>query len=306
MKSKDLKSIKIGVLMGGLSEESEISLKSGNAVVSALKDAGYNVIGIEVDRDIALKIARENIECAFIALHGTYGEDGTIQGLLEVMGVPYTGSGVLASALAMDKAACKVFLDNAGVTTPKSENVKEGESVRSSIGFPVIVKPVKQGSTIGINIANNKEELEAAVVEALKHDDVAMIEELIIGRELTVSVMGDKIFPVLEVTTTEPIYNYKAKYEKGYTDFKVPAELSKDEEDKVKKTALQSYKVLGCRGAARVDIILDEEGTPYVLEVNTIPGMTELSLLPMAAAADGMDFTEVVIEMLSSARTDVN
>ncbi len=296
-KAHEFKMKKIGVLLGGVSEEREISLKSGTAVTKALQEREYKVVAMDCGPDIALRLNEEGIDVAFVALHGRWGENGSIQGLLEVMSVPYTGSGVLASAIAMDKVATKKVLAFHAIPSPPFKMVKPGAS---GITMPVIVKPVSQGSTIGVTLVRDPLELEAAVEKAWDFEERVIAEQFIEGRELTVSVLDGRALPVIEIIS-EGIYDYKAKYMKGMADFKVPAELTRDEERTVKAMALDAYAALGCSGAARVDLILGRDDRAYVLEVNTVPGMTERSLFPMSAASVGIGYHALAEEMLLGA-----
>ena len=294
-----LKKSKIGVLMGGLSEEREISFKTGTAILKALGDKGYKAIGIDAGRDIPGVLLKKKIDIAFIALHGRYGEDGCMQGLLEVMAIPYTGSGVKASALAMDKAAAKKVMLYHGVSTPASCIYEEG--ARPKVKAPLVVKPACQGSAIGVSIVKKDSGLKAALKEALRFGGPVLIEKYIKGRELTVSILDGRVLPIIEIRPKEGFYDFAAKYTKGMTEFVVPAPIAKTAEKKVAKEALKAFEALGCSGAARVDVILDARGTPFVLEVNTIPGMTGLSLFPRAAEAAGLDYPALVEEMLKGA-----
>ncbi|MBI5237170.1 MAG: D-alanine--D-alanine ligase [Deltaproteobacteria bacterium] len=300
---KDIKNKKIGVLMGGVSEEREISLKTGGAVHKALLSRGYNAVSIDAGRDLAERLVRDGIEVAFLALHGRYGEDGCVQGMLEVMGIPYTGSGVQASAIAMDKVAAKKVFSYHGVSTPAFGVLGEGKRI-SGIKLPLIVKPACQGSAIGVSVVRKKSELEGAVALARRHGGAVLAEEFIEGRELTVSILDGKALPIIEIRPKEGFYDYTNKYTKDRTDFIVPAELKKSVEKRVEKEALTAYAALGCFGAARVDVMLDSKGEPFVLEVNTIPGMTELSLFPRAAAKAGLTYEDLVERMLKGAGLD--
>ncbi len=306
----DLKDKRVGVLMGGLSDEREISLKSGQAVLNALLAEGVDAVEIDAGRQVAQQLLEENVEVAFIALHGPYGEDGGMQGLLEVLGLPYTGSGVLASALAMDKAASKVFFRAAGIPTPDSVVLKAGatQSTELDLPLPVIIKPLRQGSSIGMTVVREDGDSAAAVAiaidEAFKYDSAVLVESFITGRELTLSILDERVFPIVEIKPKNGIYDYDAKYVKGMTEFTVPARLDAGTEQEVVRLGRAAYDTLGCSGAARVDFMLDDvTGTPYVIEVNTIPGMTEFSLLPMAARSVGMDYGELCCEMLLRAGT---
>jgi D-alanine-D-alanine ligase len=291
--------------MGGASAEREISLRSGSAVVEALIEKGYDARAVDAGPDVALELKALKPTAAFIALHGVLGEDGSMQGLLEVMGIPYTGSGVLASALAMDKAASKKALAAEGILTPEFAVLRKGAPLRLSkikIKMPLVVKPASEGSTIGLSVVRKKSELAPAVKRAFEHGESVLVERFIEGRELTVSIMDGRPLAIVEVRPKTGLYDYRAKYTKGMTEYIVPAKLGRATGDRVKKAALAVYQTLGCRGAARVDIMLGRGNAPYVLEINTVPGLTELSLLPKAAAASGMDYPELVERMLLGAR----
>ena len=296
------KTKKIGVLMGGLSEEREISLKSGAAVVKALQNMGYKAVSVDVSgKGVVKDLMDQKIEVAFIALHGRGGEDGTIQGLLEIMQIPYTGSGVRASAIAMDKATAKAIFIECGVPTPEFKLMSGKVNAKSPIGLPVIVKPASQGSTIGIGLVETDNDYKAALTEAYKYDERVLVEKFIKGRELTVSVIGETVYPTVEIIPKDGIYDFKAKYVKGETEFKAPAVLDEDTERRVRLAARAAYDCIGCTGGARVDIVINREGEPFVLEVNTVPGMTDLSLFPMAAAARGVGYGAIVEELLLNA-----
>lgn len=289
--------------MGGLSEEREISLKTGASVLKALKEKGYRAVGIDAGAGLPSVLIRKKIEVAFIALHGRYGEDGCVQGLLEVMGIPYTGSGVRASSVAMDKAAAKqVFVFN-GISTPAFEVVGPGRKT-PVMKPPFVVKPSGQGSAIGVSVVEKKSAIAAALREAARHGNTVLVEEYIKGRELTVSILDGKALPIIEIRPREGFYDYANKYTRGRTDFVVPARLGKEVKKRVERESLAAYRALGCAGAARVDVMLDGKDAPYVLEVNTIPGMTELSLYPRAAEAAGLSYPALVEKMLMGAGTD--
>lgn len=290
---------RIGVLMGGISEEREVSLRTGAAILKALQSKGYKAVGIDAGRDIAGVLAKKKIDVAFLALHGRYGEDGCMQGLLEVMAIPYTGSGVKASALAMDKSAAKKVMLYHGVSTPASCIYEEG--VKPKVKAPLVVKPACQGSAIGVSIVNKDSGLKAALREASRFGGPVLIEKYIKGRELTVSILDGRALPTIEIRPKKGFYDYKNKYTKGATEFVVPAPMARPVEKRVAREACKAYESLGCAGAARVDVMLDSRGTPFVLEVNTIPGMTELSLFPRAAEAAGLDYASLVEEMLFGA-----
>ena len=298
----NLKKKRIGVLMGGMSSEREVSLCSGMAVYKALIKKGYKTIKIDVDRNIAGVLKRKKIDIAFIALHGRYGEDGTMQGLLEIMGIPHTGSSVMASSMAFDKAAAKEIFRFHGIPTPEWQVATVNSSQFTVHSFPVIVKPAREGSTIGLSLAKEETGLQKAVRKAFRYDDKIIMERFIQGREVTVGILSGEPLPVVEIKPKKGLYDYRSKYTKGMTDYIAPAPLDKGVESRIKESALNAYNVLGCSGAARVDIMLDKKNTPYVLEINTVPGMTELSLLPKAARCAGIDFPELVEKILLDIR----
>jgi len=300
--------MKIGVLYGGLSAEREVSLKSGRAVAAALAERGYDVVLLDVDREIAETLRRSGIERAYIALHGAYGEDGTIQGLLEYLEIPYTGPGVMGSALAMDKVMTKRLLIAAGLPTPAfTVPVEENREVEVPPGgYPLVVKPITEGSSLGMSVVKEPGALPAALNEARRYSARVMIESFITGRELTSAVLEDVALPLIEIRPKSGIYDYQAKYTKGFTEYLVPAPLPEEVARKVGELACASVRALCCsRGAVRVDFRLDENFEPYVIEINTVPGMTETSLLPQAAAAAGIEFPVLVERVLEGAGLDL-
>jgi len=292
---------RIGVLMGGLSSEREISIKSGMAVLKALNEKGYDAIPIDVGRNIAKELKEKHIDVAFLTLHGRYGEDGAIQGMLEMMGIPYTGSGVLSSVITMDKIITKIVLLYHNLPTPKFQVIENGEFSSINIRFPVIVKPSREGSTIGVNIARNHDELVSAYKDAKNYDKRILIEEYIEGKEITLGIIDGNVLPVIEIVPKSGFYNYKSKYTPGMTEYVIPANIGEDIEGIVKNIGLKAYRILYCSGAVRVDFILSKDNIPYILEVNSIPGMTETSLLPKSAKHAGIDFNELVEMMLKGA-----
>ncbi len=301
---------KIGVLMGGPSAEREVSLNTGNAIVSALQAKNYDVVGIDLDPVHFVEQLRDNkIDIVFNALHGLYGEDGKLQGALEMLGIPYTGSGVLASAMAMDKAISKRLFVAAEIPTPRYQLLKQrdgkGEAVLASIldefELPFVIKPSTQGSTIGLTIVQEAGELLIALEKAFEYDREVLVEEFIDGSELTVGILGGdnpEVLPIIEIVPYSGIYDYHAKYTKGATEYFVPARIDEETARLTKEVALAAFKLLGCAGVARVDVRLDPSNHPYVLEVNTIPGMTATSLVPKAAAAVGMSFPDLCERIL--------
>lgn len=304
-----LKSKRIAVIMGGVSAEREVSLRTGEAVLEALLARGYDAWGIDSANSLPEQLCEQAIEVAFIAVHGRHGEDGTLQGLLEIMEIPYTGSGVLASALAIDKAITKRMVADV-VSTPEAFLVDDHSDVAALCAacttYPQVVKPVREGSTLGISIVDNATQLEAAIGEARTFDRRVLVETYVAGREVTVAVLNGKALPVIEVVPAGGFYDYAAKYTAGTTEYLVPAPLSPDTYQALQQAALRCYAKLGCRGAARVDFIVSNDATAefYFLEVNTIPGMTKTSLLPKAAACDGIQFASLVELIVQDASLD--
>jgi D-alanine-D-alanine ligase len=307
---------KIGVLAGGTSAEREVSLKSGGAVYKALSGRGYNVVLIDAAEDLHASIKSQNVEIAFIALHGGHGENGAVQGFLEVLGIPYTGSGVLASAVAMDKEASKKIFRYHDIPVPPFRILHRSELPGSTdalaagcliggsmvdFGLPWVIKPSAEGSSIGVHIVKNVEEVEGALSDAFRYGDTIIIEQFVKGKEIQIGILGQKVLGGVEVRPTLEFYNYEAKYTPGLTNYILPPEVNDDEYRKLKDTALRAHNALGCAGATRVDLILGESGKAYLLEVNTIPGMTETSLLPKIAGLAGLQFADLIEEILKSA-----
>ncbi|MBL0226637.1 MAG: D-alanine--D-alanine ligase [Geobacteraceae bacterium] len=300
-----MKSKKIGVLMGGLSAEREVSLKSGAAVHQALLDRGYRATAIDVGRDLAAVLVQEQIEAAFIALHGRYGEDGCVQGLLELLEIPYTGSGVLASALAMHKLYSKQTFASSGILTAPFHHFRRGEQVRISelaFGLPLVVKPVQEGSSVGVSIVREEGQLEAALEEAFRHDSEILIEQYIKGQEVQVGILDDRPIGAIEIVPKNEFYDFEAKYTDGMAEHIFPARLDADLYRKAQQIGLAAHTALGCSGYSRVDLLVTDTGDCYVLEVNTLPGMTALSLLPeIAAKGAGLPFGTLVERIIESA-----
>ncbi len=302
---KDITSKKIGVLMGGLSAERQVSLKSGAAVHQALLSQGYHAVAIDVGRDLADVLARENIEIAFIALHGRYGEDGCVQGLLELLQIPYTGSGVLASALAMHKLYSKQAFAASGILTAPFHHFRRDEAVRLdqlSFGLPVVVKPVQEGSSVGVSIVKAVPELAAAVETAFSHDEEILVEQYIKGQEIQVGILDNRPVGAIEIVPRNEFYDFEAKYTDGMAEHIFPARLDPALYGKALQTGLSAHASLGCSGYSRVDLLVTAAGDCYVLEVNTLPGMTALSLLPeIAAKGAGLSFESLVTKIVESA-----
>ncbi len=292
---------KVAVLMGGLSAEREVSLKSGGAVLAALRKQGVDAHGIDAGKDVLQVLARGQYARAFIALHGRGGEDGVIQGALEVLGIPYTGSGVLGSALGMDKLRCKQLWIGCDIPTPEFA-VYSGESTLAAIaqrlGYPLFVKPVHEGSSIGIGKAGNLDELRRACTEAARYDHSVLIERCIVGPELTAGILGERELPLIRLETPRSFYDYEAKYLLDSTRYHCPSGLTPEQERRVQALARRAFASVGCRGWGRVDFMLDAAGLPYVLEVNTVPGMTDHSLVPMAARHAGLSFEQLAMRIL--------
>jgi len=285
--------------MGGLSSEREISLKSGQAVLAGLGRRGYQAVPIDVDRSLYEQLRKERIEVAFIALHGRWGEDGVVQGLLEMMAMPYTGSGVLASALAMDKCLCKVLMESLAIPTPAYKI----SSSRDDCSFPLpfVIKPAREGSSVGISIVRLPSEKEAAVETAFAHGRKVLIEKYIEGREITVGIVNGNALPIVEVRPRSGVYDFTSKYTKGMTEYIVPAEIAPDAERAAKEEALEIWRRFDLAGCARIDMIVDNGSVPQVIDINTSPGMTETSLVPKAWEHLGKTFDELVEEILQGA-----
>lgn len=299
---------KIAVLMGGPSNEAEISRRSGKNIFKALQNLGYkNAELIEVDENIAATLRTKNIEFVYNAMHGRFGEDGCIQGMLEVMGIPYTGCGVMASSVCMNKEYTKNILKEAGIPLIKSVLIKKGEDYKEKIKelkYPFMLKPVSEGSSIGMYKVNNPEEMAECFDKSAKYGQDVMVEEFIQGKGLTVGVLedGDKMFAteIIEFRTKTEWYDYEAKYTAGMTEFIIPAELSKEMTKKVKQIAVDAFKACDCRGVSRVDFMVADDKA-YVLEINTSPGMTDLSDLPAQSNAMGIDYDTLVQIILNGA-----
>jgi D-alanine-D-alanine ligase len=295
---------KVAVLLGGRSAEREISLKSGHAVLDALLRHGVDAHPFDPSEHHMEALLDQGFNRAHIALHGRYGEDGTVQGALELMGVPYTGSGVMASALAMDKWRTKLLWEAAGITTPHHILINEQSDfakVAQEVGLPLIVKPAREGSTIGLSKVEEVNDLPDACRIAAQHDDMILAEQFIDGTELTAAILGDVALPLVRIEVESGLYDYEAKYISDRTRYFCPSGLSSTEEQSIQAQALRAHSVLGCEGWSRVDVILDKSGRPYFLETNTSPGMTDHSLVPMAAKAVGISFDELVLRILELA-----
>lgn len=298
---------KIAVLMGGQSAERSISLKSGQAVLTALLSQHINVIGIDVDEHIADVLIKEKIDCACIMLHGRGGEDGTMQGLLEVLRIPYTGSGVLASALAMNKLKTKQIWHALNLSTPKYVALSaqsDWSTVVYELGLPMMVKPAHEGSSYGASRVNSLEQLPAAYELAAQYDDLIIAEQWITGAEFSVSILNGEALPAIQLKTNRDFYNFEAKYMANDTQYLCPCGLEPADEKRLQALALNAFNAVGCSGYGRVDVMQDQQGVFYALEVNTLPGMTDHSLVPMAAKVAGISFEELTLRILKTARND--
>ena len=315
---------RIGVLMGGLSSERDVSIRSGLAIYQGLQERGYNAVPVDVGRDVVSVLKKEKVKCAFLALHGGTGENGAMQGMLDVLGIPYTGSGVMASALAMDKEMSKKLFSYHGlpvapfIVVKKPRGTKkrgtkdiqadEGPDMTGAYTFPAVprppfdlpwvVKPVAEGSSIGVSIIKEEDELHSCLEKTFSLGERLIVEQFIQGRELHIGILGDRALGGVEVRPSLEFYNYEAKYTSGLTDYIMPPEVDEATFDNVKTMALRAHRILGCSGASRVDFIVDENNRPCILEVNTLPGMTTTSLLPKIAKSAGLDFNDLVEEII--------
>ena len=298
---------KVAVLLGGRSAEREISLQSGQAVLDALLRSGVDAHPFDPAGQSMEKLLQQGFDKAFIALHGRFGEDGTIQGALELMGLPYTGSGVMASALAMDKWRTKLIWQAAGIQSPRYVLLQadsDFEQVAETLGLPLIVKPAREGSTIGLTKVKRAEDVAQAYQLAAQHDALVLAEEFIAGKELTVAILGETPLPVVRIEIAGELYDYEAKYFSNETKYFCPSGLPAELEAAIQRQALQAYQVLGCQGWGRVDLILSETNQFYFLEANTSPGMTSHSLVPMAARTAGIPFEDLVLRILDLAHVE--
>jgi D-alanine-D-alanine ligase len=308
----DLKAAKIAVLMGGASAEREISLMSGTGVLKALQASGLNAHAFDPSQRDLGELRREGFDCCFIALHGRMGEDGTVQGALELLGIPYTGSGVMASSVAIDKVMTKRIWLSEGLPTPAWRQVASAQETRdalAALGSPMIVKPAREGSTIGLSRISTPDECEAAYALAAQHDPIVLCEQFIRGDEVTCPVLGSgagaKALPVIRIVAPDGNYDYQNKYFTDDTKYLVPCGLPEGEEAAIQQIVLKAYRTLGCRGWARADVMIDAKTRkPYLLEINTSPGMTSHSLVPMSARAAGISYESLCVTVLETVALD--
>jgi D-alanine-D-alanine ligase len=292
---------KVAVLMGGTSAERPVSLDSGSAVLAALLEAGVDAFAIDIGDDAAQQLSHAEFDRAFIALHGRGGEDGTMQGLLELLNIPFSGSGVLASALGMDKWRTKLVWDACNVPTPKAfvlEADSDWSAIMQALGGLAMVKPAREGSSIGMRKVDTSEGLAESYAFASQHDDLVIAEQYIEGREFTVAILGDQALPAIQLVTSHDFYDFDAKYKANDTEYLLPCGLPDYAEAELQKMAIKAFKLIGCEDWGRVDVMQDSEGNFWLLEVNTSPGMTDHSLVPMAANAAGLSFPALVVSIL--------
>jgi D-alanine-D-alanine ligase len=292
---------RVAVLMGGTSAERAVSLDSGTAVLNALLEVGVDAFGVDVGENAAEQVSQAKFDRAFIALHGRGGEDGTMQGLLELLNKPYTGSGVMASALGMDKWRTKLVWNACGVATPKAfvlEKNSDWDSIMQALGGLAMVKPAREGSSIGMRKVHSSEGLAESYAFASQHDDLVIAEQYVEGKEFTVTILGDEALPAIQLVTTHDFYDFDAKYKADDTQYLLPSGLPDYAEGELHKMSLKAFKLIGCSGWGRVDAMQDDEGNFWLLEVNTTPGMTDHSLVPMAAKAGGLSLSALVVKIL--------
>lgn len=292
---------KVAVLLGGTSAEREVSLNSGNAVLAGLRRKGVDAHGVDIREPADLiDLVRQGFDRAFIVLHGRGGEDGQIQGALQLLGIPYTGSGVMGSAIAMDKYRSKLVWKGLGMPTPPFQVLRaEADLARAAeLGFPLMIKPAHEGSSVGMSKVNDAGQLDAAWQEARKYDGLVIAEKWITGSEYTAAVLDGEPLPMIRLETPRDFYDYDAKYRSGDTGYHIPCGLDESSEAEAQQIALQACEAIGVSGWGRVDLMMDEEGNFWLIEVNTVPGMTDHSLVPMAARARGIDFDELVFRIL--------
>ena len=293
---------KVAVLMGGDSAEREISLRSGNAVLSALKRSGVDAQGVDAGRDLLSILEQGAFDRAFIMLHGRGGEDGVVQGALERIGIPYTGSKVLGSAIGMDKYRTKAIWRGLDLPTPEAVLISEPSALEAAdrLGYPLIIKPSREGSSIGMTKVENREALTRAWETASRYDGMVLAERWIEGQEYTAALLQDEALPLIRLETPRSFYDYEAKYQADTTSYHCPCGLPAERETELQALCLKAFEAVGATGWGRVDLMLDEQERPWLIEVNTVPGMTDHSLVPMAAGVAGIDFDQLVLRILAT------
>ena len=298
---------RVGVLLGGLSNEREVSLASGTAVAQSLERLGYDVVPIDATHELDMQLREAAVDVVFLALHGKYGEDGTAQGMLELMKIPYTASGPLASSVAMDKVMTNRVLKSAGLPVAQSVVFNDAaQKLPTDFDLPVVVKPANEGSSVGVSIVKDISKLEEALKMALKYSKNALVEKFVSGTEIQVAILEGEPLGSVEIESHSEFYDYKAKYSKGGSTHHIPPRIPKEKVDEAEMLAKKAYHALGCAGAARVDLIVPKDAQSVILEVNTIPGMTQTSLLPEIAAHKGISFDELISICIENARLHVS
>lgn len=303
--------LKIAVLYGGVSKEREVSISSSKGVIEALKKNGHDVVAIDFHPERLHEVIDLKVDLVFIALHGKFGEDGSVQGLLDMLNIPYVGSGVLASALAMDKYKAKQMFNSVDIPTAKGKlyqitedtNIEEiNNDIKENFEVPFVIKPNREGSTVGLTIVKNMDQIEDAIKRATESDSYILVEQFIKGKELTVPVLGkkneEKALPIIEIIPKNELYDYESKYSQGGSEHIIPARISEELTEKIKKYAVLAHQVLGCETYSRADFLLTDDGKPYILEVNTLPGMTPTSLFPDSAKAVNMSYEEMIEKLV--------
>jgi len=296
--------LKVLVVYGGPSPEAEVSRRSAESVIKALKSLGHEVFSVELSSNFPEEVRRINPDVVFLALHGSPGEDGSVQGLLEIMGIPYTGCGVTQSALLMDKDLTKRILKTHGIPVPSGITLFKGDEVPGNLEFPCVLKPARVGSSVGVSLVREESELQTSLERAFSYDSKVLVEEYLSGREITVAVLNGKAFSPVEIVPAGEFYDYESKYIDSSTEYRAPAPLHPRLESRLKSISEKIYKIFECKGPIRVDFKLDSYNSPYVLEINTIPGLTERSLLPLAAKISGYSFNDLVEEILKSSERE--
>ena len=297
---------KVAVLMGGWAAEREVSLKSGQAVLQGLLEKGIDAHGIDAGRDVLDVLREQKFDLVFNMLHGRGGEDGEIQGALELLQIPYTGCGVMASAISMDKLMTKRIWTGSGLPTPAFEILSresDFNEVVDTLGLPIIVKPAQEGSSIGMTKVSEANQLQLAFEIAAQYDDIIFAEQWVTGKEFTIAIIGDEVLPPIRLKAKGDFYDYEAKYTTDETEYHCPCGLEEEAEERLKLLAKSAFKIVGGKGWGRVDVMQDNNGTFWLIEVNTIPGMTDHSLVPMAAKAHGLSFSDLTVEILKTVKT---